>query len=72
MNIIPEKSSTKILNYFCTWFVQGLIRGDGADITETAVQPDGTIRITHDMIEKLFYSEDQSEPAIMFAVEYGE
>lgn len=51
---------------------QGLIRGDGADITETAVQPDGTIRIDHEMIEKLFYAEDKSEPAIMLAVEYGE
>lgn len=51
---------------------QGLIRGDAADITEKAVQPDGTIRINREIIEKVFYSKDESEPAIMLAVEYSE
>ena len=49
---------------------QGLIRGDGADITAECVADDGSIELRGELIHKIFKTEDQSEPAVMLAVEF--
>ena len=49
---------------------QGLIRGDGADITDECIADDGSISLSGELIHKIFKTEDQSEPAVMLAVEF--
>ncbi len=49
---------------------QGLICGDAEDITDACLTDDGRIRITEDLIHRIFKTSDESEPAIMLAVTY--
>jgi len=49
---------------------QGLIRGDGADITAECVADDGSIVLNGELINRIFKTEDSSEMEITLVVEF--
>ena len=49
---------------------QGLIRGDGEDVTAEVLGEDGMIRLNQAFLDRFNHANDASEPAVMLAIEY--
>lgn len=79
MKLYPERTSSKIYNYFCTWFHQNLVSTDGNPSNHvgekqifSGEQPWIKVfpEIRKELISKIFKTEDESEPAIILSLEF--
>ena len=79
MNLYPERTSSKIYNYFCTWFHQSLAAKGGdshdfinEDLIFSGEQPWIKVfpEIRKNLISKIFKTEDESEPTIILSLEF--
>jgi len=51
-------------------YAQGLIRGEGEDVSAEVLTENGQIRLTKAFLDRFNHASDESEPAVMLAVEY--
>ena len=51
---------------------QGLIAGDGEDVTAEVLSENGTIRVTKSLLDRFNHATDASEPAMILEITYAD